>query len=206
MKHVVKLSLADSAKNIILLIGLILLIFLGLDILFQMEGFDAWFRWTGVWVPVASLEFWPKMILAILCIVLPIFFWATALISRQLSRGIVGKGEGGDDICLTPDAIEQTVVREVRSAVPEVLRVRDCQAVQGRQAASVMINVIVSDRAPVPNVQARIRQTVEDTLVRLIGYADGSQVRVKVSRIASGASKKRKRARKNKAAIESSQE
>jgi hypothetical protein len=198
LKRLVKLSLVQTARSVILVAAYILLIFLGLDVLFQVEGFSYWFAWIHQWVPVSALEFWPMLVLGALCVVLPVLYAIVSMIDSRLSRGIVGKGTEGEDIRLTPEAIERAVVREVRGAVPEVVRVRRCEATQGRRTAQVLVNVAVSDRAPVPQVQRRVRESVRQTLERLIGYSDGANVRVKVSKIvgsaapAAGGKKKRR--------------
>lgn len=145
------------------------------------------------WVSPVRMDATGLVTLALLYILLPFIYLYLSLVEKRLEGGIVGKGSGGEDICLKPEAIERLVTREVRSAVEDVVRVSSCEASQGAGAARVRLSVAVSDRATVPDVQRRVRQIVKDTLVRTIGYADGAQVVVKVTEIA-GASVPARRA------------
>jgi len=122
--------------------------------------------------------------LAVVTLALPLAYYLMHSIARRLERGIVGKGATGEDICLTPEAIERTIAREVKANVPEVAAILDCVAAQGKGSVAVTLKLSVSDRSRVPDVQRRTREVTRVTLEQLIGYSDGSQVRVLVQRIA----------------------
>lgn len=199
MNRLFKLSLIKTARGVILLVAMILLFVLGFDILIGIKEVSELVGWmVPTWVSLDELDYEPRLALGILAFAMPIFFYIVAALDRRLARGIIGRGKSGEDICLTPEAIERAIVREVRAGVPEVIGVRECTATQGTRAARVNINLAIRDSEPVPHVQARVRQIIQDALVRLIGYSDGSQITVKVSRVAPGKASKAATTKKRK--------
>ncbi|MCC6548031.1 hypothetical protein IT570_12770 [Candidatus Sumerlaeota bacterium] len=124
------------------------------------------------------------IVLACLYVILPFIYLLLQLMEKRLERGIVGKGSLGEDICLKPEAVERVINREVRAAVEDVTRVVHCEVTQGSRTARVRMSVAISDRSIVPQVQQRVRTVVRDALTRLIGYADGTQIAVKVVDVA----------------------
>lgn len=136
------------------------------------------------WVSPLRMDSTGVITLAVLYVILPFVYLLARMIEKRLERGIVGKGSLGEDICLRPEAVERVINREVRSQVEDVTKVVNCEVVQGSRAARVRMAVAVSDRSTVPDVQKRVRGVVRDALTRLIGYADGTQIVVKVVEVA----------------------
>jgi len=174
---------------------LVLLAIVGVDLLFQDGEFRRGYEWVIEWVALGSLERAPLLTIGILCLFLPLFYLLVSWMEGTLERGIVGKGTDGADICLTPEGIEKAVTREVRSQVSEVLRVKSCLALQGREGPKVSLRIVISDRTPAPDVRRQVKEVVEGVLTRMIGFADGAQIRVKVTDII-GASGGRRRDRR----------
>lgn len=183
MNRLRKLTLVSFCRLLLLGMMLLLLAMAGVDLLFQEPEFRRSYEWVVDWVALGSLERTPLLVIGILCLFLPLFYLLMSWLEVTLERGIVGKGKDGGDICLTPEGIEKAVIREVRGEVPEVLRVRSCRALQGRRAPKISIRVSISDRTPAVEVRRQVRETVEKVLTRMIGFSDGSQIRVKVSEI-----------------------
>lgn len=190
MSRIKKLTVTSTARLLLQAMILGLLVLVGVDLLFQDASFKNSYSWVIEWVALGDLQMIPLLILGGLCLFLPVAYLFVRWIEHKLERGIVGKGTEGEDICLTPEAVERAVVREIREKVPEVLKVRSCTALQGRKGARVTLRIAISDRSPVPNVQASSRQVVTDVLTRLIGFADASEVRIKVDDVV-GAGKTR---------------
>ncbi len=195
MRRLLKLTFVQLVRGLLLFLGLILLVFVGVDLLFRVEGYNEWWGWLLPWVAIDEMSYWPHLVLGATCLLLPFLYLSLVLIQNRLERGIVGKGKEGDAICLSPEAIERVIVREVRSTVPEVLRVRVCEATQGWGTARIRMNLAVSDRSSVPSTRKKVELVVQDVLERLIGYAEGTKISVKVTRLAGSP----KRGRKQKA-------
>ncbi|MEO8377562.1 MAG: hypothetical protein ABI579_07815 [Candidatus Sumerlaeota bacterium] len=139
------------------------------------------------WVSPLKMDFTGVVTLASLYLILPFTYLLLSAAQKRLEKGIVGKGSMGEDICLRPEAVERVINREVRAQVEDVTRVTSCEVTQGSSAACVKMSVAVSDRSTVPDVQKRVRAVVKDALTRLIGYADGTQITVKVVEVAGAA-------------------
>lgn len=196
MTRLRKLSLVSFLRSAILFIGFALLFLNAFNFLTQaaMKSLPAGLSAEGIYPKILGIRWveWSKLpaeallVLGWLGLSVPCFYLYLSNVEKRLRRGIVGKGTDGEDICLTPEAVERTVVREVRGAVMEVLEIRHCQVEQGKLGARVFIDLTVTERSPVPEVRKKVGVTVRSTLKRLIGYEDGSEIRVRVSHIASG--------------------
>ncbi len=195
MSRTNQLTLVTACRWILLAIGLVLLLAFGVDVLFQTELVRGGMRGVMDWVPLAEMGEAPLVALGALALLLPLLYAAVALMEHRLERGIVGKGNDGESICLKPEAIERTVRREVRHQVEEVLRVLSCQVRQGGKAPHVAVRISVSDHAPVPQVRKKVQDVVADTLERLIGFSKGSKIVVQVREIADPSSAKGRRLR-----------
>lgn len=191
MSRLLKLSLVRLARNAVLIVGLILLFFSGLDLLLGRLVDKDLYGWTIEWIPLAQMDVYPLFALAALSLLLPFVYLLMAMIESRLERGIIGKGTLGEDICLTPEAVERVVTREVKTQAEEVIKVASCEATQGTRGVCVRLRVVVSDRAIVPEVQKKVVRIVRETLTRTIGYGDSSQVGVKVTEIAGAGGVKR---------------
>lgn len=187
MSRLLRFSLVSITRWCLMYLCLILLVLLGVDLMFQDAGFRAAYEGIVDWVPLTRLDRVPFLVLGAMTVVLPALYVAAWAIEARLERGIVGRGRDGADICLAPEAIERAVVREVRADVEEVQSVRACRAVQGRRGPTVTVQVVVSDRRPVPEVQQKVRTVVEGVLTRMIGFADGATIRVLVREVAGAA-------------------
>lgn len=186
MNRLRKLTLVSFCRLLLQGMILVLLAIVGVDLLFQETEFRRGYEWVVEWVALGSLERAPLLTIGTLCLFLPIFYLLMAWMEGKLERGIVGKGTDGADICLTPEGIEKAVTREVRQQVAEVLRVKSCLALQGRKGPKVSLRIVISDRTPAPEVRRQVREVVEGVLTRMIGFAGGAQVRVKITEITGG--------------------
>ena len=184
MSRLLRLSLVSTTRWVVLFLSLTVLFVLGVDLLFQDEAFRKSYAWLAYWVPLSKLDRTPFLVLGASCCLLPIFYATAAIIEGRLSRGLVGRGRDGADICLAPEAIERAITREVRDEVVEVLKVTRCDAVQSAKGPHITLTIVTSDRRPVPEVQKAVREVVTQVLERTIGFASGSVIRVKVREIA----------------------
>ncbi|MCC5877639.1 MAG: hypothetical protein JJU11_15575 [Candidatus Sumerlaeia bacterium] len=180
MSRLKKLTVTSAARFVLQGLLLLTLILVGIDLLFQDENFRKSYAWAVEWVPLGRMDSIPLLILGGLCLFLPLAYLFLRWVECRLERGIVGKGSEGEDICLAPEAVERAIIREIREQVPEVLRVRSCTALQGKKGPRIIIRVATSDRASVPTIQKSTREVTRHVLTRLIGFADGSDIRVKV--------------------------
>lgn len=184
MGRLLKFSFIQSGRIIVLWLGALLLIVHGLN---SFLSESVWTMLFGSERPAMFIEDMDPFSaggLAVVTLALPFAYYLLHSIRLRLERGIVGKGATGEDICLTPEAIERTIAREVKANVPEVAAILDCVAAQGKGSVAVTLKLSVSDRSRVPDVQRRTREVTRLTLEQLIGYSDGSQIRVLVQRIA----------------------
>lgn len=192
MTRLRKLSIVSFVRSAILFVGFALLFFNAFNFLYQaaMNGLSRDGVYPSVlgvkWVEWGQLDSATLIALGWLSLAVPFFYLYLNNVEKRLRRGIVGAGTDGEDICLTPEAVERTVSREIRAAVMEVLDIRRCEVVQGKKGAHVFVDVSVTERAPVPDVRRKVGLSVRATLKRLIGYEDASEIRVRVSHIASG--------------------
>lgn len=183
MSRLKKLTVTAAARFILQGLILLLLALVGIDLLFQEESFRKSYIWAVEWVPLGRMDPVALLFLGGLCVFLPVAYLFIRWVECRLERGIVGKGSDGEDICLAPEAVERAITTEIREQVPGILKVRSCTALQGRKGPKVVVRVVTSDRTPVPAIQAKTREAARDVLTRLIGFADGSDVRVKVQDI-----------------------
>lgn len=197
MGRLFRLTIIQLCRAIILAVAFGLLFVTGVDYLARILEMDRVIGRLYEWVPLARMDVWPLLVLGTLCVIAPFFYVLIVLMDRRLARGIVGRGKSGEDICLTPEAVERAVVRDVKAAVPDIVRVRTCRAAQGRSAAHVVLQLVVTGDHPVPEVQSQTRRVVRETLERLIGYSDGAQVRVRIDGLARGGAAPRKKSKKN---------
>lgn len=189
-----QITFVTGCRYLLLLIGGVLLLVHGADALFRLEPFRDGLGWLVRWIPVSELDPWPLFALGLLMLLLPLFYLVLAMVERRLERGITGKGTDGEDICLRPEAVERTLRREIRHAVPELIRIVSCRVRQGSRGPEVTIRVSVSDRSPVPPVRRKVQETVTATLERLIGFSKGSRVVVQVVELSNPHAKGRRRA------------
>lgn len=204
MSRLAKLTFVSTARRLVLFVGMLLLFVIALDLLWQLGqpflnlsepsgNYHVQHPWwlPFKWVPLGEMQFLALFVFGLVALALPFVYLYLAMVQARLEHGIIGKGSDGEDICLTPEAVERVVVREVRANVPAVLRVRHCEARQGTQSVRVYLAVGVTERAPVPQVRRDIHTSIENTLTRVIGYAEGAEIKVKVTDI-EGASAKRR--------------
>jgi uncharacterized alkaline shock family protein YloU len=189
------LSMIKLFRGTILGVALVLLFFTGVDYLSHSENIRWVLEKITPWVSISEMPELQLTVLGGLCLILPLVYIFVASMDNCLSRGILGRGKNGEDICLTAEAVSRTVTTEVRANVPDVTKVRSCTVSQGRRSAHVFIDIAVSDQSPVPDIQSKVRSSIQETLERLIGYADGKQVRVRVSRIQNSKPVQRKKRR-----------
>ncbi|MBI1292696.1 hypothetical protein GC173_15890 [bacterium] len=193
MTRFLNLTFARFVRVVTLMVIFAVLILVGLDLLFATETVRSYFP-DVVWEPATKMDEVVLLAFGALCFLLPPFYIALTMLNRRIERGIVGRGTNGKYISLDSEAVSRTITREVRSQVEEVIRVRSCETWQGWGAPKVIIRISISDRAPVPAVQEKVREVVVSVLTQLIGYADGEQVKVRVREIA-GATAPRRRPR-----------
>jgi len=155
---------------------------------FGWLGSDETFAWPGM---RDSVDGWLSVLIGSAAILLPIFTAATGLLVWRDSS-ITARTEGGGTIRLAPGAIERIVRRDVRANVEEVLSVGVFARQGKRRAPAVTIHVGVTDRSPVPKVEAAVRREAERVLRHLMGVADTKQITVVVHDVSGNAARPRR--------------
>lgn len=131
---------------------------------------------------------WLRIAIGTAAVLLPILTAASGLLVWRDSSIRARTADGGV-IRLAPGAVERIVRRDVRANVEEVLSV-GVYARQGKRSApAVTIHVGVTDRSPVPTVEAAVRREAERVLRHLMGVADTKQITVVVHDVSGGAAR-----------------
>lgn len=156
---------------------LISLFIVGVDWVFELSDLAPTLFGDVQWRGLRQLEdrdlaFWVGASLMLLPVVT-----AAAWVLGGRDRSISARTTDGGLIRLSPEAVERAVTRDVRANVLEVLRMR-ATARQGSKAPALTIHVAVSDRARVPDVEARVRQEAMKSLDEALGVADTKQIKV----------------------------
>jgi hypothetical protein len=181
-----KISLLTLVRDIMGLLLALILIVHGLELLFTSD-LGRQYLPNMNWFSYRRIPGEYLVGLGYLSLCGPAIYWLFGRFAISAERGIVGKGTDGADICLQPSAVSRTIVREVKLNVEEVIRIRRCDVWQGSRGPVVILRISISDRAPVPVVQQKVKKVAEETLRQLIGFADASQLRVQVNEIAGAA-------------------
>ena len=156
---------------------LISLFIVGVDWVFELSDLAPTLfgdvQWRGLrHLEDRDLAFWVGASLMLLPVVT-----VAAWVLGGRDRSIRAKTTDGGLIRLSPEAVERAVTRDVRANVLEVLRMR-ATARQGSNAPALTIHVAVSDRARVPDIEARVRQEAMKSLDEALGVADTRQIKV----------------------------
>lgn len=175
------MSFVIFARRIVLLVGLLLLFVCGVDLLFRTPSISSTIGVMVPWVSISNLDEVGLMVLGGVAWLIPFFYLALVLMERRLSRGIVGKGSGGEELALTPESIERAVVRHVKGEVDEVLKVRGCVARQAGPTVGITLRVAVSDSVPVSEAQRRVKAAALQAIEQKIGITNNPRVSVKIT-------------------------
>jgi uncharacterized alkaline shock family protein YloU len=183
LNRLARLSFVSTARRLVLLVAMLLLFATALDVLWELTQPGGWYMLPR-WVGLRNMSETFLVVYGFLSLLTPCVYLYLSMVQSRLEKGVVGKGTDGEDICLTPEAVERVIVRDVKRGVAEVTRVRRCTVSQGSRGARVLLNVAVAEGVSVPTARKRTRETVKATLERVIGYSDSTEVRVKVSDVA----------------------
>ncbi len=179
----------EFAYKVLLILSLLTLLAGGFDFLFSATEFTHYF--VGAWPGLQGAEpLWLRYGIAGAGILLPILTAVTGLLCVRDNS--IGTRTANGVIRLSPKAIEKLVKREVRQNVEEVLDVSATARQGKRNAPAVQVHVALTDTAPVPQVEARVKRETERVLKHLLGVADTNQIRVVVHDVSAVPARKRR--------------
>lgn len=156
---------------------LIVLLLVGVDWVFEQSDLAPTLFGGVQWRGLRALDDRNLSFMVGVALVLLPMLTAAAWVLGGRDRSIRAKTSDGGLIRLSPEAVERAVTRDVRANVLEVLRMR-ATARQGSNAPALTIHVAVSDRARVPDVEAKVRREAMKSLDEALGVADTNQIKV----------------------------
>jgi len=190
--------LKHFAYKLLLVISMMTLCLIGLDWILETseiaEGLFGWKLGRFSWPGLRTVEpLWVRHGIGATAFLLPILAAAAGVLAAR-DTSITTQTRDGGLIRLAPRAIEKVARREIRQNVDDILAV-NVMARQGKkQAPALTIHIGVTDRRPVPEVEAKVRAEAERLLRHLLGVADTKQIKVIVHDVAPASKKRRSKA------------
>ncbi len=210
MNRIARLSLARFCRQLVLLIALLTLFFLGVDRLHHTGVYNEYAAFLPQWVPLDGMTPYLQYILAGFSILLPIMYYTLSMVVTRLERGIIGRDEDGKEFYLEPALLEKEIAKKVSVGIKEIRKVTNCSVIQGTGGPIISAKVIVGRNVPLPALQKKVKTVVLDLLLSELGHSRGAKISIKIVGIGGGggssSGKKRKKSSQEKTDNQSPEE